>query len=215
MQVTKITSAVKTEGRCNIFIDGKYTLSLDIAQVSELGIKVGLELDESDLSKLEQASQFGKLYTRTLEYALSRPHSQREIKDYLYRKTLDKKYKVRGKNELKTSPGVSQSVADAVFERLVERSYVDDTKFALFWVENRRLTKGVSRRMLTQELTKKGISASIIAEVLSDSDRTDNSELKKVILKKRRQYDDEQKLIAYLARQGFHYDDIRTALAED
>jgi regulatory protein len=57
----------------------------------------------------------------------------------------------------------------------------------------------------------KGVSSGIIDAVLQVSDRTDASELQKVIAKKRSRYDD-QKLMAYLARQGFRYDDIREAL---
>jgi SOS response regulatory protein OraA/RecX len=36
-----------------------------------------------------------------------------------------------------------------------------------------------------------------------------------VLAKKRSKYDDEQKLIAYLMRQGFSYDTIRDALNGD
>jgi regulatory protein len=43
-----------------------------------------------------------------------------------------------------------------VFERLVEKGYVDDEKFARFWVENRNQTKGASRRKLEAELRAKG-----------------------------------------------------------
>jgi regulatory protein len=215
MIVTAIGAQVKNPNRVNISIDGRYCFSLDIAQVRELGIKIGLEIDDDRLAELEEASQFGKIYIRALEYCLSRPHSVREVKDYLYRKTLDKKYKTRGKNEIKTKPGVSQVVAAAVLERLLQRGYVDDTKFAKFWVENRNVTKGTSRRRLQAELIKKGIAQSIIDGALSETLRNDHEELRKLIAKKASRYDGEQKLIAYLARQGFSYDDIRTALSEN
>ena len=45
--------------------------------------------------------------------------------------------------------------------------------------------------------------------------RGDGDELSKMIEKKRAKYPDEQKLIAYLARQGFSYDDIKSALHGD
>ncbi|MDR0591112.1 MAG: RecX family transcriptional regulator [Candidatus Nomurabacteria bacterium] len=215
MKITAITAQLRDQNRVNISIDGKYAFSLDIAQVGELGVKVGVDIDEAQRSKLEEASQFGKLYARTLEYALSRPHSQREMCDYLRRKTLDKKYKPRGQSELKTKPGVSQAVADAVLKRLLERGYVDDVKFARFWVENRSLTRGASRRKLTVELIKKGISQDIINEALGDSGRDDAEELRKMISKKASKYDDEQKLMTYLARQGFSYDDIKAALKNE
>ena len=39
--------------------------------------------------------------------------------------------------------------------------------------------------------------------------------LRKMIAKKINKYDDERKLVAYLARQGFKYDDIKSALVDD
>ena len=58
---------------------------------------------------------------------------------------------------------------------------------------------------------KKGVSKEIIEEVLADSDRNDEEELKKMIAKKRAKYDDE-KLTAYLVRQGFQYDLVRESV---
>jgi len=55
----------------------------------------------------------------------------------------------------------------------------------------------------------------VIHQALAQSRRTDEDELAKVIAKKRPRYPDEQKLIAYLLRQGFVYDDIRAALTSD
>ena len=54
------------------------------------------------------------------------------------------------------------------------------------------------------ELMKKGVSSEIIEEVLNSSERNDEEEILKIIAKKRAKYDDE-KLTAYLCRQGFPY----------
>lgn len=51
---------------------------------------------------------------------------------------------------------------------------------------------------------KKGVEKSLIEAALENSDRSDLEEAKKIIAKKRQKYDD-QKLIAYLVRQGFSY----------
>ena len=67
-------------------------------------------------------------------------------------------------------------------------------------------------RRLQAELSAKGVDRALVEQILDDSDRSDSGELKKIIAKKAGKYDDEQKLIAYLARQGFRYDDIREAL---
>ena len=137
-----------------------------------------------------------------------RPHSAREVRDYLYRKTRPTRTKT---GEMR--PGVPPEVTTRVFERLVEKGYVDDEKFARYWVDNRSLRKGASKRKLSSELSAKGVERSIIERLLNESERTDENELQKIIEKKRSKYPDDQKFMMYLARQGFSYDDIKAALS--
>ncbi len=208
MKITRISAQQKNKNRVNVMVDGAYRFSLDIFQVADLGIRVGKEYTEQELTELETESQFGKTYARALEYCLMRPHSAKEVRDYLYRKTRDTRTKTGG-----VKKGVSPEITARVFNRLVEKGYVDDEKFARFWVENRNVTKGASRRKLTAELRAKGVESSIIERLLADSSRTDDDELRKIIAKKRGRYPDEQKFMQYLARQGFGYDDIKRALS--
>lgn len=195
MLITKISPAVKTEGRYNVFVDGKYSFSLDEVQLAALTIKKGDELDEQQLDQLKSESSFGKNYIRALDLVSRRPRSQREIRDYAFRKQWTK------------------ANTDRVIDRLLERGYLDDAKFAEIFVRSRANLRNYSTRRMKLELQKKGISSDIIDQVLSESDDFDeNVALKNLIAKKQNRYDDEQKLIAYLARQGFNYDSIRMAL---
>ena len=207
MQITAITAQQKDKNRVNVMVDGKYRFSLDIFQYADLGLKVGQEYSDEELTTLEQEGVFGKVYVRALEYCLMRPHSAREVKDYLFKKTRDTRTKT---GEVKK--GISPEVTARVFDRLTEKGYIDDEKFTRYWVENRSLTKGASRRKLQAELRAKGVESMIIERFLSESDRSDDDELQKVIAKKRARYPDRQKLMQYLARQGFSYDDISAAL---
>lgn len=212
MKITALTIQQRDPNRVNVIVDGKFRFSLDVFQISDIGIRVGKEYSDAELTKLELESQFGKLYARTLEYCFMRPHSSREIRDYLYKKTFTKRYKSKRTGELLERPGYAQDVTVRVFERLVQKGYVDDEKFARFWVENRNLSKGASRRKLQAELAAKGVERSIVDRLLSESDRNDTDELQKVIMKKRSKYSDDTKLMQYLARLGFGYDDIKDAM---
>ena len=208
MKVTNIAIQTRDKNRVNVSVDGKYRFSLDIFQLGDLGIKIGAEYTDQELTDLEQESQFGKVYARALEYCLMRPHSAKEVRDYLYRKTRPTRTKT---GEMR--PGVSTDVTTRAYNRLVEKNYINDENFARYWVENRSLAKGASKRKLTAELRMKGVEQTIIEHFLSESDRTDDNELEKVIAKKRSKYPDDQKLMAYLARQGFSYDDIKQSLS--
>lgn len=207
MKITGLKAQVRDINRVNVFVDGAYSFSLDITQVAELGIRVGKEYTEEQLAELEDESQFGKLYTRSLEYVLTRPRSQREMRNYLYRKTRDTPMK----NGLMRK-GVSKELTERVFDRLEAKGYIDDEKFARFWVENRNVRKGISLRKLQSELAAKGVDRAIVDRIIDQGDRLDSDEIKKIIAKKAVRYSDEQKLIAYLMRQGFSYDSIKEAL---
>ena len=75
------------------------------------------------------------------------------------------------------------------------------------------MQKGTSIRRLKLELAQKGIDRETIEQLISENIRSDDEELQKIIAKKRHKYaGDQQKFMAYLARQGFSYDDIRVAL---
>ncbi|MGB4762414.1 MAG: regulatory protein RecX [Candidatus Saccharimonas sp.] len=214
MKVTSITAQARNPDRVNVSVDGKYRFSLDIFQLTELGVQIGKAYDESALAELENESVYGKLYTKSLEYCMLRPHSSREMRDYLWRKTRPQKYKSRT-GELKDRAGVPVSITDRVFDRLVEKGYIDDERFARWWVESRNQRKGTSLRKLRAELQAKGVVSTIIDSIFQESTRNDGEELAKIIAKKRLKYVDDQKLIAYLARQGFNYDDIKSALESD
>ena len=214
MKITSIQPQQKNDHRISVFVDGVYRFSLDIAQYGELGVKVGREYTEEELVELETESEFGKLYTRTLEYCLMRPHSAKEVRDYLYKKTQATKVRSRKTGELKDREGVPVEVTRRVYDRLVDRGYIDDNAFTRYWVENRQLRKGVSRRKLQAELREKGVPEDVVEKNLMNTSRSDEDEIKKVVAKKRARYDD-QKLLQYLIRQGFSYDDSRKAISQE
>lgn len=210
-KITAIKPAVKNEHRVNIFIDDKYDFSLDLSQVVDFKLKVGQFLSESQLKDCRKASEFGKLYQRTLEYVLSRPHSVRETRDHL--KNSLKKREVMNRYSEKQLPLYSEEDAEKVIAMLVQKGYLDDVKFTDFYLENRFVKKGISRKRLEQELVKKGITSDIIEQAFAKSVRNDADEIQKIISKKRAKYDDE-KLISYLVRQGFDYQQSKAAVSE-
>ena len=213
--ITDIKQAVKNQNRANIFVNGKYRFSLDIFQLTQLNVKVGSKFTKTEIENLEQQSEFGKLYALALNYCLMRPHSKKEISDYLWKKTLNRKLKNRKTGEFYEKKGVSKISVEQVLNRLIEKKYIDDEKFAKFWVENRNQRKGSSIKKLKSELFSKGVSSDIIEQVLSESNRNDEDEIQKIIAKKAKKYTDEQKLIAYLARQGFSFDEIKKVISKE
>lgn len=226
--ITAIKPAAKVENRVNVFINDKYDFSLEITQVVDLHLKVGKRLTEKELNDCRHASEFGKLYCHTLEFALTRPHSIREVRDHLKKRRLrrevmnrqaiknrskSKEECVRFKLPTKEMPLYTDQDIDAVVSCLMEKGYLNDQKFAEFYIENRYVKKGISKKRLTEELKNKGISQEHIERAFQKSGRDESEEIKKIINRKIKKYSSE-KLIQYLVRQGFDYQQVKAAVSE-
>ncbi|HVI68927.1 MAG TPA: RecX family transcriptional regulator [Magnetospirillaceae bacterium] len=196
MTITGIKVQVKNPDRVSVYVDGKYALSLSYSQVLDQKIRIGLEVDESHLETLKHASDFGKAYEQALMFVMLRPRSTREVQDYARRK--------------KWTPEDTQ----AIIEKLIAKQHLDDHTFTRSWVGSRALGKKTSARKLRMELKQKGVTDDIIKEVFATSHYDELDALRELITKKRKlaRYGDEQKLIRYLAGQGFGFDDIKNAL---
>lgn len=198
MKITKIQPAVKTAGRYNIFVDGKYSFSLDENQLLDQKLTVGTDIQDSQLKQLKGESEFGKAYGRALELILSRPRSEKEMKEYAWRKKWD------------------EELSNRVLGKLRDKGYLDDEKFAQFWLRARTGGKPRSKRKISAELAQKGIKRETADKVLNDyDDDHEISALRKLVDKKRSKYASEQKFIAYLAGQGYRFDQIKEVLSED
>lgn len=196
MKITAIKAQIKNLERVSIYVDEKYSFSLNQSQLLEQKIRVGLEIDEQRLGELKKASEFGKAFERALNYAMIRPRSVKELRDYCWRK--------------KWAP----EDCSVIIDKLVARRYVDDRSFARAWVEHRALGRKTSVRKLRLELKQKGIADDTIAEAINGI--YDESAALMAIIEKKlklaRFADDEQKLMQYLVRQGFSYDAVKDAL---
>ena len=207
LAITNLKQGIKNPNRVNVYIDSRFAFSLDISQVVDFKLKVGQVLSPSEYIKLQKASDFGKLYQRTLEWVLLRPRSISETKTY-----LREKHRKASSDEHDYTREEQVEFSRTIIDKLVSKGYLNDFVFAKWYVENRFVKKGVSRKRLKMELMKKGISQEIIDEVLDS--RSDEEEIHKIIARKLSKYDDPQKLTAYLCRQGFSYDLVQKIVEE-
>lgn len=198
MKITKIEAQVKTKGRYSVFVDAQFAFGLSELGLINSGLRVGQELTGKELQKYKEEAGLDKVYSRLLGLVARRPRSEWELRDYLKRKKVE--------NE----------DADKLLNMLSNSGFVNDQDFASRWVESRRLLKSMSKRKLSMELRQKRISDEIINKVLADDETNELEVLKKLVAKKRSQtrYQDNTKLMQYLARQGFRYDDIKHVMNE-
>lgn len=199
MKITRITEQVKQRGRYSILVDGAYSFSLSEAALLDSGLAPGAELTAEQLAGWKRQSADDKLYSRALRYVAMRPRSVGEMRTYLQQK------------------GASPALADQILNKLSKLGLLDDAAYARAFVATRRLLRPTSRLKLQQQLRAKHLSDEVIGQALGSEQADEQTALRTVAVKKwqiARYRQEPQKLMRYLASQGFGYDDIKNVLAE-
>ena len=196
MKITDIKQQVKRADRYSIYVDGKYVFSLGESELLNTGLRINQEFTAEELENLKQTAILDKAYDRALNLISMRKRSQWEMRDYLKHKDYE------------------PDIIETILNKLSDNGYVDDRAFAKAWVNTRRLLKATSKRRLQQELRQKRVEDEIIKQVLEEDETDEHEVLRELVAKKRRQsrYQDNFKLMQYLARQGYNYGDIKAAL---
>ena len=181
----------------------KFSFGLDLENFLKLGLKVEQELAEKQVEKIVRKAEFQKVYDKVLRFASLRPRSEKEFKIWL------SKYKVH------------QSLHKDLFNRLKRLDFLDDEKFARWWVDQRQNFRAKSVRVLKLELRQKGIEKNIIENVLAETTIDEEKIAKKLYEKnkyrweKLSDFEARRKASAYFGRKGFGWDVIKKVIKEN
>ncbi len=201
-RITDLKPQTRRTDRYNLYLDGSYKFPVSANTVLAAGLHVGLEISEEDMLKVQESAEIGNAHDKALNYLDLRRRSTKEIRDYLYRKDFE------------------AQVIQSVIDRLTRAGLLNDEEFARAWVRDRLLLKPKSKRALSAELFAKGISRETADVVLSELDSDDElSALQDSIERKLRQTkyatrENDDTLIAALAREGYKYSDIKNCLQQ-
>ena len=196
-KITDIKQQVKRADRFSVFVEGKYGFSFSQDEILRLGLKIGQEFTKDELEQVKKSAVQDKAYDRALNLIARRPRSIWEMRDYLKRK----EYK--------------QDIIDAAVTKLLYADFLNDLEFAQAWVRSRRLLKSTNKRKLGLELRQKRVDSEVIEQVLREDETDDLAVLRELITRKQKRYPDKIKLMQYLSRQGYRYQDIKQALLEN
>lgn len=187
-------------GRVSIFLDGRFTLGLGATIAEERGLRVGQLLGAADVAALREREELGRAVDKALAFLTSRPRSIREVRDRLKEKEIP------------------PDTIDAVVARLEGWGYVGDEGFARYWVENRSANQPRGKRLLRQELWRKGVERETVEQVL-DELTVDEAAAALGLARKRlgqlRGYDEQtqrRRLAAFLQRRGYDWPTVKQAL---
>lgn len=206
-KITRITTQKRNKHRYNIFIDhGKgerYGFSVDEDILIEFNLRKDLEIDEAMMATLLEQDTLHQSYAQVLRYLSYRMRSEKEIREYLTKKEVDKEQ------------------IHQIIEKLISRQLIDDTEFAKMFVNTRLQTSTKGPSFVKKELLLKGISEPIARQAVNKySIDMQYDKAKKIAIKKIRQsskhsfYKRQQQLQATLLRNGFTQEIIKDVLAD-
>lgn len=193
MEITDIAPLDKK--RRKVYIDGQYAFPLYMSELRKYNIEAGAVLEENvydDICSLLMRRVRERILYLITDYDRSEQNIRQKI----------------------SMAGYRGSFVDDAIDSLKEYGYIDDLRFARYYAESMRDTKGRSAFAISRSLYEKGISRDVIDTVMGELDIDEDVQILKVLSSKGyneeniRQIDDKerQKLISSLMRKGFSYD---------
>lgn len=202
MQLTKLDSHPARPGKLRVYLDDKYAFELSRKSILSLKVNEGEDLAPERLRQLQVAA----VREAAIGLLARRERSRSELRLALKRKSFD------------------ASIIESVLDGIEKEGLQSDARFASAWVETRRRLSPRGRAALSFELRQKGISDAKAVEALKRySEEDEQAALRDLIESRLSRWTDsnddkhkiKHRLLGFLTRRGFAYEDIRAALARD
>ncbi len=203
----KVSKIVKKDAKnVAVYCDNDEVLFLSVDICFKSGLKNNDEISDERFSSLIKENRLFHIKQRAFRYLDRRQHSISELRIKLKQK------------------GYETELINQVLDDLKQKNYLDDTKFAEMFVEEKIKLKLWSEQKLRSELIKRGINSEIISDVLrnkiSEEDKLNNALIiasKKYDTLRNRNVDKDvikRKLITFLNSRGYNYDVIKEVCEE-
>jgi Uncharacterized protein conserved in bacteria len=206
-RITSIEQQKKNPHRFSIYVDDVYFLGIDEDVLLKYSDKLakGMEVDEEYLSKIVKAEEQNKATNCAINQLSFRSRSINEIKNKLKEK------------------GYDDELIENSIEFLSKYGYLNDYEFAKALVKDKQAFKKAGKKLLQQELYKKGIDKALAEQVISESvdDQAEYERAMEIAEKKFRTFGSNEdknskyrKLSSLLMRKGYSYDIISNVIKE-
>ncbi len=196
--ITRLVASGDRSQKVKVYLDGEYAFSLEPDVALEAGLRPGQQVDQTQISGLENSNQLRRAISCAYNLLSFRPRSEKEIRQKL------------------TQKGYSVAVIGETLDYLKEKKLIDDAAFSRYWMENRSAFSPRSQRMIQLELRQKGVAAELAeatSEMLDEEAAAYQSGAKKASRLPVTDYNEfRSKLGEYLRRRGFGYEVINRSV---
>ena len=214
MKIEDLKPSAKKEGRWLVFLEDGSLIRAGEADVADLGLYRGMELDGEQLRKLQDAAALSQLKARALNIVSVRSMSRRE----LVRKLTARPRKAEGEEffpeDAETVQEELEDRAESVADWLENLGLLNDEQYArdvVRWCGE----KGCGERRIRDELFRRGVPRELWDEALEERSDSDGA-IDRFLAQKLKNWDGDKKELKRvtdaLARKGFSWSEISEGL---
>ncbi len=187
--------------RSKIYLDGDFAFVLYKGEIREYKIAVGENLSPSTYDEVMTVVLPKRAKLRAMNLLQKKDYTEKQLRD----KLSDGDY--------------PQELIDEAIAYVRSFNYIDDERYARDYITYHMSSR--SKNRIIQDLANKGISKDVYQSILDELYQEDSDaeieQIKKLLIKKRydpdtTEFEDKQKIMAFLMRKGYSSSDIRRAM---
>lgn len=197
--ITKIESLPRIKRRVAVYVDGEKQGVVSASLIRERGLAEGASLSEEDWQRLIEA-EIAPALDLSLYYLGLKSRTRHEMEAYLKRRQY------------------APEVIAAVMDKLKDYGFIDDEQLsqrAVDTLSRQRLGRGAIERKLRQRGVDKDLAREALNAYQPEDENENARELARTLWERYREAEPRkrwQKTAAALARRGFSWDSIQSAL---
>ena len=197
MTVTKIEPVTKT--RYKVYVDGQFAFVLYKGELSRYHIAEDSELEEKTYQSIRKEIILKRAKLRAMHLLNDMGRTQSQLRTKLLRNDYP------------------SDIVEEAIAYVKSFGYINDAEYTRSFIENRKEKK--SKKEIYAALCQKGLPKDLIETALEECYADDDSiaAIEAIVRKKKfdpksTDYKEMQKMMGYLVRKGFRYDDIRQVI---
>ena len=197
MTVTKIEPVTKT--RYKVYVDGQFAFLLYKGELSRYHIAEDSELEEKTYQSIRKEIILKRAKLRAMHLLNDMGRTESQLRTKLLRNDYP------------------SDIVEEAIAYVKSFGYINDAEYTRSFIENRKEKK--SKKEIYAALCQKGLPKDLIETALEECYADDDSiaAIEAIVRKKKfdpksTDYKEMQKMMGYLVRKGFRYDDIRQVI---
>lgn len=197
MTVTKIEPVTKT--RYKVYVDGQFAFVLYKGELSRYHIAEDSELEEKTYQSIRKEIILKRAKLRAMHLLNDMGRTESQLRTKLLRNDYP------------------SDIVEEAIAYVKSFGYINDAEYTRSFIENRKEKK--SKKEIYAALCQKGLPKDLIETALEECYADDDSiaAIEAIVRKKKfdpksTDYKEMQKMMGYLVRKGFRYDDIRQVI---